>query len=313
MITNAASAPKMDLDLPKSSLKSSKDGLRPDGLRSDGLRPEADAAGSSAPDWNYQSQTSLTAKTTDDLYIKYTTKAGDVVELHAGHSEEIQYDDYVSISADAKALAAGREAKDSPLSADAAKQAAADEAADPKAQQLKELREWAKEVEREVRKQSKWILEQSLKQSGKQMDLGDGRYLAIFTDGKTDDKVDGTRNPGSADENGDAQVPPYWNAENTSDRIVHFATQMAEISGMDPKEFAGKIKDAIGKGFDQAAAATGPMTGAAAKLNQNTKDLVFTKLSKWLEERQAQPYNQGAQSPALSTADVHDGTENHQQ
>jgi hypothetical protein len=310
MITNAAGARKTDLDASKPSLNSSKDAQRGCAPQAQAATPAAGQAGAPAaagfaPDWTYDSRRSLTAKTTDDLYLKYTTRDGDVLEIHSETTEEIRYDEYTHVGAGGKPSAAG--------GAEGSDEAGAAEETDPKKKQLAELREWAKQVDREVRAQQHKILEQMLKQSGRQMDMGDGRFVALFPEGA----ADGAGKPGecgdAGESNGDELVPPYWNAENTSDRIVHFATQMAEISGMDPEEFAETIKDAVSKGFGEAAAATGPLTGSAAKLNQRTHEMVLDKLSKWLEERKELAYNQATRSPAISTADVPDGIENHQQ
>ncbi len=78
---------------------------------------------------------------------------------------------------------------------------------------------------------------------------------------------------------------------------------------MDLKEFGEIIKEAVSKGFDHAGAATGELTGAAAKLNKDTRDLVNAKLSKWLEEHIDMPYNQGAQNPAVAGAKNASGLE----
>jgi hypothetical protein len=312
MITNAASGRKTDLDTRKSPINSSKDAMRQcapqarDGAPGQAQAGHAASAGS-APDWTYDSQRSLTAKTTEDLYLKYTTRDGDVLEIHSETTEEIRYDESVRVGAGGKRPAVG--------DAEASDGAGAAEETDPKKKQLAELRKWAEQVEREVRAQQHKILEQMLKQSGRHLDMGDGRFVALFPECAIDGAVKAAKGEkaGAAEENGDELVPPYWNAENTSDRIVHFATQMAEISGMDPAEFAETIKEAVSKGFGEAAAATGPLTGSAAKLNQRTHELVLSKLSKWLEERKDLAYNQATRSPAISTADVPDGTENNQQ
>ena len=88
---------------------------------------------------------------------------------------------------------------------------------------------------------------------------------------------------------------------NTGDKIKDFA-----------KKFADQIKKAVGAGFDQANEATGELPGAAGKLNRDTRELVFSKLSKWLDDRKSGAYNHGALDKAHSTAEVPDGTENHQ-
>lgn len=178
-------------------------------------------------------------------------------------------------------------------------------AVDPKEKRLAELRTWAEGVEKELRLQQQRLLEQLLKEPGRHVQSGDGKFLIIIAGPESVDAE-------SAESCGEAQVPEYWNAENTSDRIVHFATQMAEICGLDPAEFAEKITQAVGLGFDQANAETGPLPGAAGKLNRDTRDLVFSKLSKWLEDRKTAAYNGEDQQKPASTADVTSGTQNNQ-
>lgn len=271
------------------------------------LSPSKDGA-ASTPDWTYDSAVSTHSTRTESLYLKYTSRDGDVLELQAESSEDSYTSETARFSATSRALSAGRQADGSDagsglLGADGK---TADAAEDPKAKQLADLRAWAQQVEKELRQQQHKILEQILKQSGRPVDSGDGKFLMLYVDGSGQvRKSDGS---GKADGAGEAQVPEYWNAENTSDRIVHFATQMAEISGLDPQT----ILDAVGKGFDQAQDATGDLPGAAGKLNKDTKDLVFSKLTKWLEDRKSEAYNQGAQSQAL-TSDVPYGTANNQQ
>ncbi|MDB5102588.1 MAG: hypothetical protein JWP91_277 [Fibrobacteres bacterium] len=288
MISNSANVSRKDPVPPSPALNSSKDGPKTEARNAAPEAKEGPAVSASAPDWNYESRTSLSYSRTEDLYLKYTSRDGDVLEMSSHKSETADYRELLSISAGAKALAAD-DAKKKAGGKDAAGNT---EETDPKAKQLAELREWARQVEKEVRQQQLKILEQILKQSGKHVEAGEGRFLMVMPDGGPDAS-------GPAAKTEAAPVPEYWNAENTSDRIVHFATQMAEISGLDPKEFAESIRKAIGDGFDQAHEATGDLTGPAAKLNQDTRDLVFTKLSKWLEEREPKMDNQGPTKQAI--------------
>lgn len=150
---------------------------------------------------------------------------------------------------------------------------------------LRSAMDWVREVENELRKQQAALMEALLK-------------------GRDGERAEGTRfvmvgfvlAAGQAEESGgaeEAQVPEYWNAENTSDRIVAFATSFASIHG--DGEFAEKILKAVADGFEQAHALTGDLPGAAGKLNRDTKALVFEKLEKWLEEWEAGAYNLSAQ------------------
>jgi hypothetical protein len=186
MITNAASGRKTDLDTRKSPINSSKDAMRQcapqarDGAPGQAQAGHAASAGS-APDWTYDSQRSLTAKTTEDLYLKYTTRDGDVLEIHSETTEEIRYDESVRVGAGGKRPAVG--------DAEASDGAGAAEETDPKKKQLAELRKWAEQVEREVRAQQHKILEQMLKQSGRHLDMGDGRFVALFPECAIDGAV----------------------------------------------------------------------------------------------------------------------------
>jgi len=248
---------------------------------------------------------------TESLHLKIASKDGDVVELDWEHREET----YVGVS-----FAEGPAGPGLPASAgDAAKMAGANaEAAEPSATgadatsadkrllQLSRLREWAAQVAEEVRKQQKRILEETLKQSGKFMPGSEGRFIVIYAAPDQAGNAEG--------DSGDAGkgIPEYWNAENTSDRIVKFATQMAEIAGKD-SDFAKTIVKAVADGFDQANAATGPMPGAAGELNKKTRELTFAKLSKWLDDREAMGYNQVARTEEIPNPDNAHGSENHEQ
>jgi len=247
----------------------------------------------------------------DSLHMKYTSKDGDVVEVDWEHREEVFAG--VAFAADAPGKGADKssadkgpaEAATAGANAEAAQPAAT--SADARLEQLARLREWAAQVADEVRKQQKHILDESLKQSGKFMSGGDGRFILIYAEARTSE-TDGKESAGEG-ENG---IPEYWNAENTSDRIVKFATQMAQIAGKD-SEFAKTIIKAVADGFDQANAATGPLTGAAAELNKKTRELTFTKLSKWLDDPKSMVYNQGARNEAIPNPDTTHGSENHEQ
>jgi hypothetical protein len=152
---------------------------------------------------------------------------------------------------------------------------------------LRTAMEWAREVETELRRQQAAMLEALLK--GRDGERAEGTRFAVV--GLVLVAEQGA--PEEAGEAEEAEVPEYWNAENTSDRIVAFATSFAAIHG--DGEFAEKILKAVGDGFEQAHALTGDLPGAAGKLNRDTKNLVFEKLEKWLEEWEAGAYNLSAQ------------------
>jgi hypothetical protein len=248
---------------------------------------------------------------TESLHMKISSKDGDVVELDWEHREET----FAGVTFTDAAARPGQPAS----TGDAAQMAGANsEAAQPSAtgadatspdarlQQLSRLRDWAAQVAEEVRKQQKRILEETLKQSGKFMPGSDGRFIVIY--GAPDQAGNANGDSGDAEK----AIPEYWNAENTSDRIVKFATQMAQIAGND-SDFAKTIVKAVADGFDQANAATGPMPGAAGELNKKTRELTFAKLSKWLDDRKSMGYNQGALTEKIPNPDTTHGSENNEQ
>ncbi len=77
-----------------------------------------------------------------------------------------------------------------------------------------------------------------------------------------------------------ADVPEYWNAENTSQRIVDFATSFASVFEGGSEEFYEKIKEAIDNGYKQARDTLGNLPGASAQLFNDTYELTMEKLDK---------------------------------
>lgn len=246
---------------------------------------------------------------TELVHLKLTSKDGDVLEVNWEHREETFVG--VAFASDAPAgpghkRAAGPEDAKALAGANAEAAEPAATGSDARLKQLSRLREWAAQVAEEVRKQQKRILEETLKQSGKFRPGNDGRFIVIFG-------ADAAADAGHADGNDSGSgVPEYWNAENTSDRIVKFATQMAEIAGKD-SDFAQTIVKAVADGFDQASAATGPLPGAAGELNKKTRELTFSKLSKWLDDRKSMGYNLGARIDDIPNPEASHGSENHEQ
>jgi hypothetical protein len=76
-------------------------------------------------------------------------------------------------------------------------------------------------------------------------------------------------------------LPEYWNAENTSQRIVDFATSFLSMFKGSGQDFLAMIKDAIDQGFSQAKDITGDLPDPVSKLVNNTHDLVMKKLDAW--------------------------------
>ncbi|NLG17068.1 MAG: DUF5610 domain-containing protein [Fibrobacter sp.] len=81
------------------------------------------------------------------------------------------------------------------------------------------------------------------------------------------------------------EVPEYWNAENTSQRIVDFATSFFDAFQGAGADFLDTIKGAIEKGFEEAFEILGPLPEAVSELTGSTYDLVMQKLDNWAVEK----------------------------
>ncbi|MBD3419900.1 MAG: hypothetical protein GF398_07270 [Chitinivibrionales bacterium] len=82
-----------------------------------------------------------------------------------------------------------------------------------------------------------------------------------------------------------AEVPEYWNAENTSQRIVDFAVSFYDAFEGAGEEFVSIIKGAVEDGFEQAREILGELPDAVNNLVGNTYDLVMEKLDTWSAEQ----------------------------
>jgi hypothetical protein len=80
-------------------------------------------------------------------------------------------------------------------------------------------------------------------------------------------------------------LPDYWNADNTSQRIVDFATSFYSMFKGSGQDFLAMIKDAIDKGFSEAKDMTGDLPDAVSNLVKNTHDLVMKKLDDWAQQQ----------------------------
>jgi hypothetical protein len=76
-------------------------------------------------------------------------------------------------------------------------------------------------------------------------------------------------------------LPEYWNAENTSQRIVDFATSFLSAFKGRGEEFLSMMKDAIDQGFSQAKDMFGDVPNAVGQLTDKTHALVMDKLDAW--------------------------------
>lgn len=92
-------------------------------------------------------------------------------------------------------------------------------------------------------------------------------------------------------------IPEYWNAENTSQRIVDFATQFLDVFKGSGEEFLNTIKAAIDEGFKQAKDLLGDLPDQVNSLVGDTHDLVMQKLDKWAESQGI-----GVNQPAVASA-----------
>ena len=95
-------------------------------------------------------------------------------------------------------------------------------------------------------------------------------------------KADETKEVGETSE---LAIPEYWNAENTSQRIVNFALQFYDAFEGAGEDFLAMIKDAIEKGFAEARDILGDLPGPVSQIVSDTHDLVMQKLDKWAEEK----------------------------
>lgn len=80
-------------------------------------------------------------------------------------------------------------------------------------------------------------------------------------------------------------IPEYWNAENTSQRIVDFAVQFLDAFKGSGEEYLNTIKAAIEEGFKQAKDLLGDLPDQVNSLVKDTHDLVMQKLDKWAESK----------------------------
>lgn len=82
-----------------------------------------------------------------------------------------------------------------------------------------------------------------------------------------------------------ATIPEYWNAENTSQRVVDFAVSFFDAFKGKGDEFLSKIKAAIEDGFSQAKKVFGgDFPDGVSKLISDTHDLIMKKLDSWAEK-----------------------------
>lgn len=99
---------------------------------------------------------------------------------------------------------------------------------------------------------------------------------------KKDESVKVTKEDGVKDPL--ANLPEYWNAENTSQRIVDFATSFFSLSDSSAEDYYKMMKTAITDGYNSARKDLGELPDAVGKLSQDTYDLAIKKLDDWAKE-----------------------------
>jgi hypothetical protein len=113
------------------------------------------------------------------------------------------------------------------------------------------------------------------------------KFVSSLTRGESDgtQQIDHQPATQATDETKAADVPEYWNAENTSQRIVDFALSFVDGSQGANSDFLKSIKDAIDAGFKQAKDILGDMPSSVNKLVQDTYDLTMKKLDDWAKSQ----------------------------
>jgi hypothetical protein len=86
-------------------------------------------------------------------------------------------------------------------------------------------------------------------------------------------------------ESNQIEIPEYWNAENTSQRIVDFSTSFFGAFEGSGEEYLSKIKTAIEDGFKQAKEILGNLPDSVSNLIGDTFDLAMEKLNSWAESQ----------------------------
>jgi hypothetical protein len=82
-----------------------------------------------------------------------------------------------------------------------------------------------------------------------------------------------------------AKVPEYWNAENTSQRIVDFAMSFRGLAPeLSDEEYIKQVRDAVELGYKLAKRDVGDLPGPSAKLFNNTYNLTMQKFDDLMEQ-----------------------------
>lgn len=90
-----------------------------------------------------------------------------------------------------------------------------------------------------------------------------------------------------ADDEEAAEVPEYWNSENTSQRIVDYAMSFRSLAPeLSDSEYIEKMRDAALAGFKEAKDILGNLPGPVAKLFNDTYDATVKKFDELLKKTQ---------------------------
>ena len=83
----------------------------------------------------------------------------------------------------------------------------------------------------------------------------------------------------------ESKVPDYWNAENTSQRIVDFAMSFRGLAPeLSDEEYIEQVRAAVEKGYKLAKKDLGDLPGPTAKLFNNTYTLTMKKFDELMEQ-----------------------------
>ncbi|MCL2259869.1 MAG: hypothetical protein FWC15_00780 [Fibromonadales bacterium] len=84
-----------------------------------------------------------------------------------------------------------------------------------------------------------------------------------------------------------AEVPEYWNAENTSQRIVDFAMSFRGLAPeLSDEEYIEQVRAAVEEGYRLAKKSIGDLPGPSAKLFNDTYSLTMSKFDEILAKLQ---------------------------
>jgi len=82
-----------------------------------------------------------------------------------------------------------------------------------------------------------------------------------------------------------ADVPEYWNAENTSQRIVDFAMSFRGLAPeLSDEEYIKQVRDAVELGYKLAKKDLGGLPGPSAKLFNDTYSLTMSKFNELMDK-----------------------------